>query len=139
MSGDPSGFDADPLDRVEHDQREDDRRELAVAGGFQLVGVCVQQEVGYVAAGRLGRLLDELPGRVIDPWLAHSGLLRSLAGEGEDDHRISEGTFPGVAGRRDDPSIGPSPSDSRSAREVSRISIFAAEPGKSARESVNAV
>ena len=45
-----------------------------------------QQEVGQVALGRRGRFLDHLPGRVIDPRLTHAGALRSLSGEGEDQH-----------------------------------------------------
>ena len=58
--------------RVEHHQARHERRQLRVAGVAQLVGVGIEQEVADIAFGNVGRLVDELPAFVFDPWPAHT-------------------------------------------------------------------
>ena len=55
-----------------------------------------------VAAEHGRRLDDQLPRRVVAPGLAHAGLLGSLAGEGEHDHRWREHLRIGRLGRWSD-------------------------------------
>ena len=66
---------ADPLDRVEHDQAEHGGGQLGVLGLGQLLDRGVEQEVRQVAVGGGRRLLDHLPRGVIDPRLTHAGTL----------------------------------------------------------------
>ena len=82
---------SDALHRIEDDQAEHRGGQLGVLGPGQLLNGRVQQEVGQVAAGGLGCLFDDLPRGVVDPWLTHSGALRSLSGEGENQH-VSDGS-----------------------------------------------
>src|SRR6185437_14105676 len=62
------------------------RGQLCVLGLRQFLDGRLEQEVGQVALCRGGGFLDDLPRGVVDPWLTHSGTLRSLSGKGEDQH-----------------------------------------------------
>ena len=66
---------ADPFDRVEHDQAEDGRGQLGVLGLGELLDRRVEEQAGQVPPGGLRRLVDHLPGRVIDPRSPHAGAL----------------------------------------------------------------
>ena len=79
---------AQPLHRIEDDQAEYRGGQLGVLGPRQLLNGGLEQEIGQVAPGRLGCLPDELPRGVVDPGLAHSGLLRTLSWEGENQHLL---------------------------------------------------
>ncbi len=72
VSGCEARRQAGALDGVEDDHAEYERGELAVAGVLQLVGVGAEQQIGHVAAAGVGGLLDQLPGLVGDPGVAHS-------------------------------------------------------------------
>ena len=81
-------FCAGAADGVEHDHRGHEGRQLRIAGHRQFVGIGVEQEVGDVAAGRIGCLFDELPRGVVDPGGTHARRLGPLTRVGEDDHGI---------------------------------------------------
>ena len=57
----PVGSMPEPLDGVEHHEAEGEGRQLGVAGLGQLVERGVEQQVGDVPTGRLGRVVDHLP------------------------------------------------------------------------------
>ena len=82
---------ADPLHRVEHNEAEHGGGQLRVLGLGQLLDRGAQEEVRQVALRSCRGFLDHLPRRVVDPWLTHTGTLRSLSGEGENQH-VSDGS-----------------------------------------------
>ena len=86
VAGAGGGGEAEALHRIEDDQAEHGGGQLGVLGPGQLLNRRLEQEVGQVAPGGLRCLPDELPRGVVDPWLAHSGPLRTLSWEGENQH-----------------------------------------------------
>ncbi len=86
VTGVEGGLDTGSFDGVEHDHAHDERRELGVAGLDQLVLRRRRAGVVRVSARDLAGLGHEFPRGMILPGSAHSGLLRSLAREGERDH-----------------------------------------------------
>src|SRR5699024_10505140 len=73
----------------EGEHRLHERGELRVAGGDELVGVGVQQQVADVAAADVTGFGHQFPRRVVDVVGSHSGLLASLAGKHEAAHARS--------------------------------------------------
>ncbi len=84
-----AGVEPDALDGVEHHQAEHGGGELRVLGLGQLLDGGPEEQLGQIPV-RCGRsLLDDFPRRMVDPGLTHAGALRTLTGEGEDQH-VSE-------------------------------------------------
>jgi hypothetical protein len=59
---------------------------LGVVGAGEFIRFGVQKKSPEIAPENRRCLINQFPGRMIPPVLAHSGLLRPLTGEGEDDH-----------------------------------------------------
>ena len=134
MAGVSGGFGTGTADGVEYDHRGHEGRQLRIAGHRELVGVGVEQEVGDVAAGRVGCLLDELPRGVVDPGGAHARRLGPLTRVGEDDHEIlpSSSRSPEGQGRRKRSDPAGLPSVSLPASNFDRS--FAAKSGAGFRD-----
>ena len=99
VAGHGAGSTPTPLDRVEHDQAEHEGRQLASCGWPSARRRRrARRRCGDVTPGRVGRLVDQLPRRMVEPGRPHAGLLRALAGERERDHGCL-GLRAGGAGR----------------------------------------
>ncbi len=72
-------------ERVPHDERGEQHRELRLAGAGERVGGRVGDEVTERLAERGFRVLDDRPARMITPRRGHAGLLGSLSGEDDRD------------------------------------------------------
>ena len=89
VAGAQGGLDADPLDGVEDNEAEHERRQLGVGAEGELVLIDVQQQACDVPARHPRGLPDDLPGGVFQPGATHAGSLGSLTREGERQHSHS--------------------------------------------------
>jgi hypothetical protein len=89
VSGTGGGGQSDALDGVEDHQAEHRGGQLRVLGFSQLLNRGPEEQLSQIPVCGGRGFLDDFPRRMVDPGLTHAGALRTLTGEGEDQH-VSE-------------------------------------------------